>query len=783
MSNLSIVFIVFFSSIVLLCFKRFRPDLIALLALLALTVTGVVTTEEAWSGFGNPAVSTIWIMFVIAAGLQHTGVAGMLCDYLLKIKVLQERGYIVLVILISAGISAFMNNAPCAALLLPIFLELGRRKGISATKLLMPMSFAIVIGGTITLVGTPANLIAADIARSRGLEKIEFFDMSPFGLGMLLVALFYLVPIFLRKKIRSEQPSGSDLRTARDLINQYNLTRNSRWYKIPYNSPLVGTTLGASMLRQATELNVLAIQRFGHVTILPHPDDYLEANDLILIYGDFGNLEFISSWQDLKIEELNDRNPLTSQLPIVMKALVFPGSELVDKPISQTGLSSSFNTRIVSIIRNNHTIQDFSVSTRLEVRDELLLILSPNRLQYLIESGLLSEFTQIDWNKIGHAYETGERLYVVSIKARTTPGERALNVVSLKAAFDINVLAIQRGSDSIIDIKPQSVIEAGDQVLILASPESISALLGIQKLEPQTNLDPAATLEAALGNRFELVEFTISPRSSMSGQSFKELRFSETFGATVLAIWRQGQTKYHGFADYRLQFGDALLMISRTSDVRALRENTELVPLSQFSGSLEYKGSATRAILISIATLIMMFTEVLDIPTTALLAATAMVIFRCITMEQAYKSIDWKSVLLMAGFWPLGIAMAHSGADQIFANWLIGHSVEFGALGVITILYFATNLATAVIPHSTLVVLIAPIAIRCAEILAISHKAAIFAVAIAASACFWSPIAHPVNLMIMSPGKYTFKDFLKMGLPLTLLCGITCIAMIYFIYL
>jgi len=195
-TDIILVLLILGAAIVLFASERLRVDLVALLVLLALRLSGLLTTEEAFSGFSNPAVITVWAIYIVSASLTHTGIADFLGRYIGRFAGVKEERLILVLMITVAGMSAFMNNIGATAVLLPVVIRLGNRARVPVSKLLIPLAFGSLLGGVTTLIGTPPNILASDILESYGgLEPFQFFHFFPTGIIVLLIGTVYMVLI------------------------------------------------------------------------------------------------------------------------------------------------------------------------------------------------------------------------------------------------------------------------------------------------------------------------------------------------------------------------------------------------------------------------------------------------------------------------------------------------------------------------------------------------------------------------------------------------------------
>jgi di/tricarboxylate transporter len=235
----------------------------------------------------------------------------------------------------------------------------------------------------------------------------------------------------------------------------------------------------------------------------------------------------------------------------------------------------------------------------------------------------------------------------------------------------------------------------------------------------------------------------------------------------VLAIWREGRAYRSNLRDMALRFGDALLLYGPRDKLKVLGSEPDFLVLTEEAQEAPKLNKAPIAALLMGVVLLPVILGWLPIYITAVIGATLMVVAGCLTMEEAYRSIEWKAVFLIAGMLPLGIAMQQTGAARLLADGVVSTVGELGPLAVLAGLFVLTTLATQVMPNPAVAVLLAPIALNTANDLGMSPYALMMTVAVAASASFLSPVSHPANVLIMGPGGYRFTDYIRVGLPLT----------------
>ena len=265
-----------------------------------------------------------------------------------------------------------------------------------------------------------------------------------------------------------------------------------------------------------------------------------------------------------------------------------------------------------------------------------------------------------------------------------------------------------------------------------------------------------------------LVEAVLSPHTTLVGKTLRAIHFRAKYGLSVLAIWREGQAYYSNLGEMALRFGDALLLHGARERIRLLGSDQDFLVLTEDAQEAPRTNKALLAVLIMVVVLLPVIFGLVPIAIMVVVGVALMVLTGCLTMDEAYRAIEWKAVFLIAGMIPLGIAMQTTGAASFVATWMVNLLGEYGPMVVMAGLYILTSLASQVMPNAAVAVLLAPIALNTAGDLGVSPYPLAMTVAVAASAAFLSPVAHPANLLVMGPGGYRFSDYIKVGLPLTL---------------
>ena len=770
---LSVAFVLFVT-------EWLRMDVTAMLVLGALAVTGLVEPEESLAGFSNPAVITVWAMFMISAGLTQTGVANMLGKQTLRLAGRGEVRMIIVVMTTAGVLSAFMNNIGVAALMLPVVLDIARRTGVAPSRLLMPLAYGTLLGGLTTLIGTPPNLIASQALEDAGLEPYSLFDFTPVGSAVMLAGIAFIA-FWARRWLPARDPASETTASdGADREDHYALHERTAVLRIHEDSPLAGMTLAQSRLGSAAHLNVQAVIRAGTPHPAPDRDFTLQSGDRLVVGGRLDRFEELRAFKQVTVADENvSPESLMARAFELAEFTVPPDSDLVEQTLGAVGFRQRHQAFVVALVRGADVRHRDLAHIRLRAGDRLLVEGTPERVDALRKVSALEAGQGGDREELTSAYRLHHRLLTVRFADSSRLVGKSVSESRLGDVLGLGVIAILRGDERQLWPGPEARVEAGDQLVISGQAEDLAAFYGLQQLEVEQEVSSRAEREAlvAQSEQVDLVEATLSPRSSFTGKSLGEIAFRARFGLQVLAILRGGRAFRSGLRDIPLRFGDVLLLHGDRDKALLLAQERDLLILTQ---ALRKKYDTTRApfaALIMAGVLIPVFFGWLPIAVTAVIGATLMVVIGCLTMEEAYEAVEWRAIFLIAGMLPLGTAMQSSGTASLVAEGTLSLESVAGPWGVVVGLYLVTAAATMVIPTAALVVLIAPIALKASAATGLSPHAVMMAVAIAASASFTSPISHPANLLVMGPGGYRFKDYVKIGVPLTILIGVVTFAL------
>ena len=363
-------------------------------------------------------------------------------------------------------------------------------------------------------------------------------------------------------------------------------------------------------------------------------------------------------------------------------------------------------------------------------------------------------------------YHLNERLMVMTVPPDSVIIGKTLKESRLGESLGSRVLGILRGDDPILMPEPLETLQANDRLVVEGRLSDFEILKELEKLSIETRTRP--DIKALVSGNVGLVEAILSPHTMLTGTTLRQLNFREKYGLSVLAIWREGKAHRSNLRDMALQFGDALLLYGQHKNLQMLGSEPDFIVLTGTAQEELRLEKMKYSLLIMVAILVPVIIGWVPIYIAAVIGAALMVLFGCLTMEEAYRQIEWKAVFLIAGLLPLGVALDQTGAAKLIAEGVVAFVGPFGPRAVMLGLVALTFAATCFVPTAALIVLMAPIVLSTSANMGLSPYALMMAVAMAASASFMTPISHPANILVMGPGGYRFMDYFKVGGLLTI---------------
>jgi di/tricarboxylate transporter len=774
--DIAIVLIILGISLILFISEVIRMDLVALLVLGALALTGLVTAEEAFDGFSNGAVITVWAMFILSEGLTRTGIADIIGRQVMKLGGRREFSMILVIMITGAVLSAFMNNIGVAALMLPVVVDVARRTRIPASRLLMPLAYSTLLGGLMTMIGTPPNLLISESLKRFGFEPFKLFDFTPIGGAVMAVGVIF-VAFFGRFLLPKQIAEHGKHVSQRSLRAQYKLHERTFMMRVPTNSILVGKTLAESRIGTSTGLIILALVRQGRSEPLPSRQTVLRGGDGILVQGRVDQFRELRRWSDLVIErEAPVLKSMVASKIAYAEVTISDTSPLVSELVRHAAFRTRFNVSVVGLRRRNQYRLTNLAYVPLRKGERVLV---QGEIDAVAQLEKFSDFTDVGLLKgerLDEQYRTDERMFVVRLPKESDLAGASLKKSRLPDVFDFRIVAIFRDSALTVMPRGDEILIGGDLLLIEGQPSDLDVLRGLQDFEIETSVP--ANLGAFESERLTLMDATLDPRSTLAGLTVGELNFRERYGIELAGIWREGEMVGTDIADERLQIGDALLLLGPRERLQLLSTDSDFLILTPLGQKPPDTRRAPLAAFIMLAVVVSVMMGKAPISVAAVVGGSIMVLTGCLNMEQAYRAIDWRAIFLIAGMLPLGTAMADSGAATYLAGQVMTLLGDAGPWPVIMGLYVLTAMATMIIPTAALVVLMAPIVLSAMGDMGLRPETAMMAVAMAASASFTSPISHPANILVMGPGGYRFIDYLKVGVPLTIVVFITVMVLL-----
>jgi di/tricarboxylate transporter len=557
------------AAVVLFATEKLRVDVIAMLVLLTLALTGLVTTEQAFSGFSSPAVISVWAVYIVSGALFKTGVTDIIGERITRTAGSSEPRLIAVIMIACGTMSAFMNNIGATAVMLPAVVGISRKSGVPLSRLLIPLSFASLMGGNMTQIGTPPNILASSILTERGLPSFSFFDFTPMGMIVFTTGILYMV--FIGRHLLPARKNVEDKQV--DTLREY-----------------------------VTELRVLS------------------------------------------------------------------DSMLIAKPLDKLQLADN---------------------------------------------------------------------------------------------YDISIFGIIRGGKKLPRIEGATTIEKDDTLIVSGDAQSLMGV--VDKLGLEIEADARFKLSDLGSDSVEIFEATLMPRSSMNGKSLKQINFRDRYDLTVLAIWRHGQILVRRLGDVKLQIGDSLLLKGLRQRITDFRQSDPFIVLEAVQIESQRRGKIP--VMLAIMALVLILTTLagLHISTALVIGSILSVLLGVHSMDEAYQAIEWRSVFLIAGMLPLGIAMQETGTAQYLANGIVNFAGGYGVIAVLAGIYILASLITEPMSNAAATVLMVPIGIDIALRLGVNPQTFVLAIVIGASTSFLTPVGHQANVLVMGPGGYRFGDYTRVG--------------------
>lgn len=755
------------AAVVLLITEWIPMEVTALLALGVVAVTGVVKPAEALAGFSNPAVVTVWAVFILSGGLTRTGVAKVIGDFVLRIAGRREATMVVVIMVTAGGMSAVMNNVAVAALMLPVVMDIARHTGTAPGRLLLPLAYGSLLGGLTTQIGTPPNILVTDALLEAGLDSFSFFDFTPVGLAVMAAGTAFMTLVGRHLLPRASAVSPASAGRGSDWKARYDLQERLFHMRVPTGSILVGKSLAQIRLGSILGWNVIAIGRGEQSITAPGPADTLRPGDLLTVEGRIENLSELKNWYELDVEsrEVGFQEFLVDDLATVEGELKST-SPAAGGTLNSLDFRGRFKVNVLAFRRGGQVKRTNLQDETLQPGDILLVSGPQERLSEMEAAAGFNRLRPVAAEELQELYHLPERRMVMRVPASSGLVGKSLSESRLGDALGIHVLGVLRGDAPAIVPEPGEILQAEDRLLVQGRLPDFDILRGLEEMvfvrESRPNTEDLLSAEVGL------MEAILSPQTTIEGKTLRQIQFREKYGLNVMALWRRGKVHSARLREMKLEFGDALLLLGSRQKLQMLGREPDFIVLTQTAQEELRSHKMKLSVLILGGVLLPVLLGWVPIYIAAVMGAALMVLSGCLTMEEAYRQIEWKAVFLIAGMLPLGGALNQSGAARLIAEGVVGLVGPYGPNAVMLGLIALTFLATCFIPTAALVVLMAPIVLNTSANMGLAPQGLMMAIAMAASASFATPISHPANILVMGPGGYRFIDYLRVGGLLTL---------------
>lgn len=373
------IFLIFLILAVFASFVRewLAPELTALTALFACMCSGILPVGDALGVFGHPAPITVACMFILSAALERTGVIEFLGEWFEKYAGKGPQRMLIILMLVAALMSGFVNNTPVVVVFMPLVIGLCRKRDWKASKYLIPLSYAAIVGGTMTIIGTSTNLIAAEIAREKGMEPFTMFEVTP--LGVTFVGITFIYMLTLGKRLLPDRNSLAaliDSEASKDYITHAFVSKDS---------PFVGKPLNETALKSSRSIRVTEVRRQGVRLEVPLNEVTLEEGDEVFFKGKSSQLAEVMGQDGLgaPVKNIEGLEEVRTETAVLMEGIVGPYSSLVGKTLKQLNFRQRYGVIIIAVHRQGRNLRERFEDVPLAFGDTLLVQGPAARMQRL----------------------------------------------------------------------------------------------------------------------------------------------------------------------------------------------------------------------------------------------------------------------------------------------------------------------------------------------------------------------------------------------------------------
>ncbi|HMB69112.1 MAG TPA: SLC13 family permease, partial [bacterium] len=632
--------------------EKLPIELTAFSGLVLLVLAGFVPAEDAFKGFASPAVITMLSIFFLSAALLHTGVTDWVGGRVEAVFGKKETPLVVAIMLIAALVSSVMNNVAATAVLLPAVASIARSTGVSPSRLLLPLSFGTLLGGTLTLIGTPPNILAAEMLHDRGLPPFGFFDFTLIGLAIVALGTVYMVvvgPWLLPARVAPASVSRQS-----DLIQVYRLQETLFSVRVPAGSAMDGKTLRETALGTVLGLQVVGIVRGSQRRLAPDPEAVLLGGDVLMVRGSATKVRELFKIRGSEFVEAVPEELAGAEQVAGMVAQLAEDSPLIGKTLVDLRFRERFGAIVIGVRRDGQVLDTALARETLRAGDELLAL------------GSRRELVEVEMQRHFHVAPMGPdiframhgHLYVLSVPEESALVGATIGESRIGELVGLTISGILRDGQTLLGLEPTESIEAGDRLLVTGEPDRVRALLKLGGVDLQQDVSAESFLSDGMG----VVEAAVAPRSAAAGKTLADIRFRQKHGLQVLGIWREGELMDPATPGLKLRFGDALLLQGPWDKIRLMADDPDFVMLSTAVKQTRRTRKAPIAVGAMLLMVVVAATGLQPVHFAAFTAATLVVLFRAISMEEAYRAVEWRVLFLVAAMLPVGTAMETTGA-------------------------------------------------------------------------------------------------------------------------
>lgn len=779
--------LVVIAMVVLFLTERLPLDVTAMVVVVILLLGRYVTAEEAFSGFSSPVVIVMVSTLFVAAALRATGVSDSIARFIQRYAGSNERISIAIIMCVSAVLSSCMNNISAATLLMPAVAVLSHEVKIPPSRLFIPLAFGVTLGGMVTVIGTPPNIIAAELVRRRGMEPFSFFEFAPYSVVAIVAGVAFMAIIGYR--LLPVRKTHGMTRRITDLRALYHLQDRIFSIRVPDQSAIDGKSLGELRFGSFIGGVVVTIMRGGRKLLSPTASEKLHSRDVLLVRGNPEPFSQIHALQGLSLEAVSAEivSSLEKNYQIVSFAIREVHKEgsviLLRELLQATGIVPLSLQRGAREGAWESRPPSWFLDSAVHKGDELVGCIVGH---YTEESHLVD----LEVHELAHsAHALAENLFTVRIEPEGWAGaplHRLAHDTKLAILGRVTDAAVIEwfdvaggttpGNTPLAALTADHVLRAGEIYLVsgLIADARCKAILS------ELSFEAEAVASEIDSDDVGIVELIITPRSELIGRTLADLHFREKYRCQVLAVWREGKPMLSLSSSLPLLYGDALLIQGSRKSIPLLAKDPNFVLLSEHR---ETPRLSRKSVFAVGALLLLMLTPLITglLPhEVAFISACIVVVTGAISIEQVYREIDWRVVFMLALMIPLGHAVEHIAVAEHLLPLVKDTAIGVPPIVLAAGFLLVGSLISQTVDNSVAVIFLGPLALEIGRYMPGAPTALLVAVTLGSSLSFMLPTSCRSNLLVMGAGGYRSRDYTRIGTPFTVVVGIAIILVLLF---